>query len=83
MYAIDETAIKAWQLLASSQFYSPLYCDIQDKHIEWGGGREIVSACQIYETYPHGITVLEEALTFPHHYLEDAMEVFDVLSGKN
>uniref|UniRef100_A0A914YMA7 Uncharacterized protein n=1 Tax=Panagrolaimus superbus TaxID=310955 RepID=A0A914YMA7_9BILA len=78
----DATTLHSCRILALSHFYSTLYGNNNDKHIEWDGYDGIISKCRTYDTYPHAIQALEEALTFPHHELEMCYNAYETLSGK-
>uniref|UniRef100_A0A914PWQ0 F-box domain-containing protein n=1 Tax=Panagrolaimus davidi TaxID=227884 RepID=A0A914PWQ0_9BILA len=79
---IDEETIKSCRILALSQFYSTLYGNKNDKHIEWDGYFEIIEKCRTYDKYVDGINELETSLTFPHHELEMCFNAYETLSAK-
>uniref|UniRef100_A0AC34F3B4 Tetratricopeptide repeat protein n=1 Tax=Panagrolaimus sp. ES5 TaxID=591445 RepID=A0AC34F3B4_9BILA len=78
----DAATLHSCRILALSHFYSTLYGNKDDKHIEWDGFGEILAKSRTYDTYPEAITALEEALTFPHHELEMCYKSYEILSGK-
>uniref|UniRef100_A0AC35FZY5 Uncharacterized protein n=1 Tax=Panagrolaimus sp. PS1159 TaxID=55785 RepID=A0AC35FZY5_9BILA len=80
---IDEETRNSCRILALSQFYSTLYGNQNDKHIEWDGYYDIIEKCETYDTYVEGINELEISLTFPHHELEIYMKSKNSLAMLN